>query len=163
MTYVGHALAYATLPAENSTKFSSCSGTFRYKRPNDTSDASRGWGAPSTTSSELSLSAARNRSGNQHMGAGGAESPAPWRPGRIYCSERSVRNHGPGQSPKWGLPVDVSSVPREESPKAAPVPQSLSGWIGGGGAGERKGCRPTTPDRSPTHSSMRARKVSSKL
>jgi hypothetical protein len=42
MTYGGHALAYAILPAENSTKFSFCSGTFRFKRPNDTSDVSRG-------------------------------------------------------------------------------------------------------------------------
>ena len=42
MTYGGRALACAILPAENSTKFSSCSGTFRFKRPNDTSDASSG-------------------------------------------------------------------------------------------------------------------------
>src|ERR1022692_4063451 len=79
MTYGGHALAYAILPAEYSTKFSSCSGTFRFKRPNDTSDASRGCVAPSTTSSELSLSAARNRSGNQQRGAVGVESIAPSR------------------------------------------------------------------------------------
>src|ERR1022692_4386700 len=79
MTYGGHALAYAILPAEYSTKFSSCSGTFRFKRPNDTSDASRGCVAPSTTSSELSLSAARNRSGNQQRGAVRVESIAPSR------------------------------------------------------------------------------------
>ena len=42
MTYVGHAPAHAILPAENWTKSSFCSGMFRFKRPNDTSAASKG-------------------------------------------------------------------------------------------------------------------------
>jgi hypothetical protein len=43
-------------------QISSCSGTFRFKPPNDTSDASRGGAALLATSSELSLSAAYNPS-----------------------------------------------------------------------------------------------------
>ncbi len=34
-------LRYAILPAKNSTRFSSCSGTSRFKRPNDTAGASK--------------------------------------------------------------------------------------------------------------------------
>ena len=69
-----HALAYAISPAENSTKFSFCWGTFRFKRPNDTSGVSRGSVTPLTTSSELSLSAVCNRFGL--LPRGGRSRPA---------------------------------------------------------------------------------------
>ena len=77
MTYGGHALAYAILPAENSTKSSSCSGTSRFKRSSDTFGCKQGWVAPLTTGSELSLSAACNSSGA--VLRRGLDQPVPWR------------------------------------------------------------------------------------
>lgn len=68
---------FAILRPESSTRFSSCSGMFRFKRPNDTSDASRGSVAPLTTSSELNLNAARDPSG--FLPRGGLDRSARWR------------------------------------------------------------------------------------